>query len=135
GVVPVEGPIRRIARRFEIASERFADLITLLTHLRFGSNGRCDCSALDDLEDRCPHRVVDTQPAKRDAAPLAIVKQTAMTAIAPALHAGARSVRARRGGSLTVRVGAAVDRIVEHPVDGGVAGAAPGDVAVVAPCG
>src|ERR1700738_1718830 len=46
GVVLAEGAIRRIARRFEIASERFADLITLLTQLRFGSNGRCDSSGL-----------------------------------------------------------------------------------------
>src|SRR6516165_8777486 len=37
-VILTEGTIRRIARRFEIAFERFADLITLLTQLRFGSD-------------------------------------------------------------------------------------------------
>ena len=71
GVVLAEGAIRRIACRFEIASERCADLITLLTQLRFGRNGRCDRSRLDDLEDRRLDRVVDPQAAKRDAARLA----------------------------------------------------------------
>src|SRR5271166_6672468 len=90
GVVLAEGAIRRIARRLEIASERFADLITLLTQLRFGSNGRCDRSGLDDLQDRRLDRVVDPQAAKRDAARLAIVEQTSMTGVARdvVLHAG-----------------------------------------------
>ena len=60
GVILTEGTIRRIARRFEIAFERFADLITLLTQLRFGSDGRRDRSGLDDLEDRRLDRVIDT---------------------------------------------------------------------------
>ena len=74
GVVLAEGAIRRIARRFEIASERFADLISLLTYFRFGRNGRRDRSGLDDLEDRRLDRIIDPQAAKRDAARLAIVE-------------------------------------------------------------
>src|SRR5271169_916382 len=37
--------------------------------------------------------------------------------------------------SLTICICAAVDWIVDHPVDGGVAGPAPCNIAVVAPCG
>src|SRR6516225_2074058 len=51
------------------------------------------------------------------------------------LHPHARTVIARCDTGLTIRIGAAVDRIVDHPMDGGVARPAPSDVAVVAFCG
>src|SRR5215467_9311946 len=51
------------------------------------------------------------------------------------LHPHARTVITRCDTGLTIRIGAAVDRIVDHPVDGGVARPAPSDVAVVAFCG
>src|ERR1700676_3949520 len=211
GIVLAEGAIRRIARRFEIASERLANLIALLAYFRFCSNSRRDHSRLDDLENGRLDRVIDPQAAERDAARLTIVEQTSMTGVArdvvlhagvtdrqlpaaapaahqarkqrvamlgrammtarrhvvahhpanrlcplpvdiafmgagrqrqplaarlaAALHLGARTIMARRGASLTIRIGTAVDRIVDHPVDGGIAGPAPGDIAVVAPCG
>ena len=62
-------------------------------------------------------------------------RQPLAARLASALHPDARTVIARRDASLTIRIGAAVDRIVDHPVDGGVAGSAPGNIAVVAPCG
>src|SRR5712691_9701867 len=62
-------------------------------------------------------------------------RQPLAARLAAALHPDARTVIARRDASLTIRIGAAVDRIVDHPVDGGVAGSAPGDIAVVVPRG
>ena len=90
GVVLAEGAIRRIARRFEISSERFADMIAPLTRFRFGHDGRCDRSGLDDLEDRRLDRVIDPQAAEGDATRLAIVEQASMTGVARdvVLHPG-----------------------------------------------
>src|SRR5882724_2742697 len=53
----------------------------------------------------------------------------------PALDTGSNGGRAksRRDTSLTIGVGAAVDRVLDHPVDGRIARPAPDDVAIVAP--
>jgi hypothetical protein len=59
GVILTEGTIRRITRRFKIAFECFADLITLLTQLGFGNDSRLDCSGLDDLEDRRLNSIIN----------------------------------------------------------------------------
>src|SRR5262252_5235449 len=61
-------------------------------------------------------------------------RQPLAAGLAACLHSHARAVIALRDTRLTIRIGTAVDRIVDHPVDGGVAGPAPIDIAVVAPC-
>src|SRR5437762_3486237 len=61
-------------------------------------------------------------------------RQPLATRLAAAPHPDARTVIASRDTSLTIRIGAAVDRIVDHTVDGRIAGPSPGDIAVVAPC-
>ena len=47
------------------------------------------------------------------------------------LHADAISAVSRRHRGLTIRIGAAVDRIFDHPVDGGVVGTSPSGVPIV----
>ncbi len=52
--------------------------------------------------------------------------------LAPDLHADAGSAIARADSRLTLRIGAAVDRILDHPVDRGVVRTPPGRVAILA---
>src|ERR1700720_3862783 len=54
--------------------------------------------------------------------------------LAATLHPRARTVIARRNAGLTIGIGTAVEGIGDDPVDGGVAGPAPDDLAVARLC-
>src|SRR5262245_60844310 len=62
-------------------------------------------------------------------------RQPLAARLAAFLHSNARTVITCRDTGLTIRIGAAVNWIVDHPVDSGITGLAPSDIAVVAPCG
>ena len=211
GVVLPEGPIRRVARRFEIAQQRLADLIAPAGRFRLGLDRRGDRAWFDDLEQSGLDGVVDPQAAEGDAARLAIIEQAPVAGIAwdvvlhaavadgqlaptapaadetseqrvavlgrammparrhvlahhpadrlrtlpidvPVVRAGlqrqpfaarlaaalrpnARTVVLRRDAGSTIGVGAAVDWVRDHSVDGRVTRPAPDEVAVALPGG
>ena len=59
-------------------------------------------------------------------------RQPITARLAANLHANASSIIARRDGRLTIGIGAAVDRVVDHSVDGGVVRAPPSRLAILA---
>jgi hypothetical protein len=52
GIVLAEGPIRRVARRFEVTHESLANLIASVAGLRLGRDSRGDRTRFDDLKQR-----------------------------------------------------------------------------------
>src|SRR5262245_37508948 len=61
-------------------------------------------------------------------------RQPLSARLAAFLYADARTIIACRDAGLTIRIGAAVDWIVDHPVDSGVVRLAPNNIAIIAPC-
>ena len=58
-------------------------------------------------------------------------RQPVRSRLAANLYADAGGAVSRRRGRLTIGIGAAVDRVFDHPVDGGVIRSPPGCIAIV----
>lgn len=82
GIILAEGAVGAVAGRFEIARERFANLIATTGGLRLSLGGRSDGARLDHPQQLFLDGVVDPQAAEGDTARLAIVEQATPAGIA-----------------------------------------------------
>jgi hypothetical protein len=207
GIILPKGPVDGIARRFEIAAESVARLISPISSFPRGGGCGGDGPGTYDAEQRLLYRIIDAQSAEGDAMRATIVHPGATAAVArdmmlqagvperelsaaalasdqacqkrvamlgravmptggnvaadhrtdrfeplPAyvpvmgvghqskpfvagfaadLRAHARSAVSRRRSCLTIGIGAAVDGVHNHSVDGGVVRPPPGRIVVV----
>jgi len=75
-------------------------------------------------------RVFDATFRTRAASPRLSHGSASATRLPADAHADAVGAEGRRGLSLTIGVGAAVDGVLDHPVDGRVVGSSPGEIAI-----